>query len=96
MTPDDAFLYGLLGGTAAEVLGLFRLRRAGVPQYLRSFFYWIVTVAMIALGGAVAWLYIKSEIDLTPLLAVNVGAAAPLILGQLVAQTPEVTPGRVN
>lgn len=96
MTPDEAFLYGLLGGFAAEILGLFKLRRAGAPQYVRSIFYWVVTLAMIALGGGVAWLYIKSEIDLTPLLAVNVGAAAPLILGQLVAQAPDITPGRVN
>jgi len=89
-------LYGIAGGVAAEILGLFKLRREGAPQYLRSAFYWIVTVAMIALGGGLAWLYVKSDVSLTPILAVNVGASAPLILGQLVAQTPEVAPGKVN
>jgi hypothetical protein len=48
---------------------------------------------MIGLGGGVAWLYIKSPVTLTPLLAVNVGGAAPLISGQFVAQTPELLPG---
>jgi hypothetical protein len=92
----DAFLYGVGGGLAAEILGLFRLRRAGAPQYLRSPFYWVITVAMIALGGGLALVYVKSDVTLTPLLAVNVGASAPLIIGQFVAQTPEVAPGRVN
>jgi hypothetical protein len=89
----EALLYGAGGGLAAEVLGLFRLRRQGAPQYLRSPFYWIITVAMIAIGGGVAWVYIKSDVDLTPLLAVNVGASAPLIIGQLVAQAPELPRG---
>ena len=84
------------GGVAAEILGLFKLRREGAPQYVRSFFYWIITALMIGVGGGVAWLYVKSGVTLTPLLAVNVGAAAPLIIGQFVAQTPEVPPGRIN
>lgn len=92
----SAFLYGLAGGFAAEVFGLFQLRRTGVPQYLHSLFYWIITVAMVLVGGGIAWLYAKSGVGLTPILAVNVGAAAPLIIGQLVSQTPEVQPGRVN
>lgn len=96
MEAGEALLYGIGGGFAAEVLGLFKLRREGAPQYIRSPFYWIVTAAMVALGGGVAWVYIQSNVDLTPLLAVNVGASAPLILGQFVAQTPEVPPGRVN
>jgi hypothetical protein len=89
----SAFLYGFAGGLGAEVFGLFQLRRSGAPQYLRSIFYWIITAVMVLFGGGVAWLYAKSGVGLTPILAVNVGAAAPLIL---VSQTPEVSPGRIN
>lgn len=96
MSLEEAFLYGLGGGVAAEVLGLFKLRREGAPQYLRSIFYWVITGTMILLGGGLSWLYVKSGVELTPILGVNIGASAPLILGQFVAQAPEVPPGTIN
>lgn len=96
MEVGAAFLYGVAGGVAAEILGLFKLRREGAPQFVRSIFYWLITMAMIALGGGLASLYVQSGVELTPILAVNVGASAPLILGQLAGQAPEVPIGRVD
>jgi hypothetical protein len=95
----EGFLYGLLGGALAEVLGLFKLRQqapGSLPGFLRSTFYWIVTVAMLCAGGGIVVVYFKSGISLNPLLAVNVGASAPLIIGSLVAQTPSISLGKVD
>lgn len=50
---------------------------------------------MLSGGGLVA-IYIKSSIPIVPILAVNIGASAPLILGALVAQMPALPPGNAN
>ncbi len=93
----DGFFYGLFGGLLAELLGLFKLRHEiSLPSWLKSPFYWLVTCAMICAGGGVVIIYLKSGMTLNPLLAVNVGASAPLILGTLVSQAPPVDPGKVD
>ncbi len=95
----EGFGYGLLGGFLAEILGLFKLRQQSpktLPEFLKSGFYWLITVAMLFAGGIIVVVYFKSGISLNPLLAVNVGASAPLIIGSLVAQTPSISPGKAN
>jgi len=51
---------------------------------------------MILSGGGLVVIYMKSSIAVAPILAVNIGASAPLILGTLVAQAPAIAPGNVN
>jgi hypothetical protein len=87
----EYFIYGIFGGLLAELLGLYKLRTqapAAFPSYLRSKFYWLVTIAMILAGGGLVLIYNKSGLDLKPIIAVNIGASAPLILGALVQTTP--------
>jgi hypothetical protein len=99
LTPIQGFSYGVLGGIFAELAGVFELRRQAasqLPRWVRSPLYWTITAGMILAGGAVAWIYIGSGVDLSPLLAVNVGASAPLILARLGAQPPPIPPGRTN
>ena len=82
---------GILGGLFTELLGLFKLRQqapAQIPAYLRSIFYWVVTIAMIIAGGGLVLIYSAAGIDLNPLVAVNIGASAPLIIGSLASQVP--------
>jgi hypothetical protein len=95
----SAFGWGLIGGLLAELLGLFKLRQTApgsLPEWLRSWFYWTVTLSMIVAGGVLVLVYFKSGISLQPVIAVNVGASAPLIIGSLVAQVPRVDPGKVD
>jgi hypothetical protein len=68
-----------------EIAGLFKLRQEAVPAYLRSPFYWCLTVAMVLAGGTVGWLHLQSGNDMQALLAVNIGASAPLIISSLVS-----------
>lgn len=85
--------YGTIGGGLAEILGLWKLRHVApkeLPHYLRSPFYWAMTALMVISGGIVASIYVKSGISLSPILALNVGASAPLIIGSLTAAAPNI------
>ena len=88
---NEYFMYGVFGGLLAELLGLYKLRTqvsATFPAYLRSPFYWVVTIGMILAGGGLVWLYHKIGLEFKPIIAVNIGASAPLILGSLVQSKP--------
>jgi hypothetical protein len=88
----EGFVYGVVGGILSELLGWFRLRQQApseFPIWLKSPFYWVLTVLMILAGGALVVIYLRSSIDLKPIVAVNLGASAPLIIGSLVAQAPK-------
>ena len=86
----QGFLYGMLGGVLAELFGLFRLRQQApkdLPIWLKSPFYWIVTILMVLAGGGLVLVYLQSGVEMKAIVAVNIGASAPLIIGTLVAQT---------
>ena len=88
---NEYFLYGIFGGLLAELLGLYKLRTqapAAFPSYMRSKFYWLITSGMILAGGALVCIYIKSGLDLKPIIAVNIGASAPLIIGTVIQNPP--------
>ena len=93
MTLLEGFMYGVIGGALAELLGLFKLRHEApdaFPRWMSSVFYWVVTLLMIAAGGVLVVIYLKSKIDLQPIIAVNIGASAPLLLGAFVSQAPHI------
>jgi hypothetical protein len=81
------FFFGLIGGALAEVLKWWQLREAPTPPaYLKSGFYWIITVIMALVAGILAIAY---GIDANkPVLAINVGVSAPLILKGLASVVP--------
>lgn len=83
-------LFGLFGGLAAELLQWFRIFRfTGFPDHAKSWTYWIVTTLMVASGAVLVLMYEFSQIDVSPVVAFNLGASAPLILSNLVAQVPD-------
>jgi hypothetical protein len=95
----EGFVFGLLGGLLGEVLSLFKLRHQPahlLPVWVKSPWYWVTTALMLASGGVLVMIYMKSNIAVAPILAVNIGASAPLILGSLVSQAPAIPPGNVN
>jgi hypothetical protein len=51
---------------------------------------------MTVAGGAVAAAYQGSGVDLTPVLAANIGASAPLILTKASRSLPEVELGKTG
>jgi len=49
-----------------------------------------MTALKMALGGFLVVAYLKSGTQLTPILAVNIGVSAPVLLGAL----PRIDPGK--
>lgn len=93
MTPLEGFGYGLLGGALAEVGVLFKLRQVAPkqrPEWIKSWFYWLITILMCLAGGVLVVAYLKSGVTIIPILAINIGASAPLILGSLGRQVPRL------
>ena len=72
------FLWGLLGGVAAFVFELFRAYKDGKKfpvRYSRKG-YWIVRFLLVSISG----FFVVACGVKTPLLAIHVGAATPLII----------------
>jgi len=99
MSAWSGFGWGILGGLFAEVIiwnGLRRELHKGLPDWSRSAWYWLVTAVSWMVGGLLVVVYIESGSSLNAILAVNIGATAPLILSRAFLQVPPVTPGRVD
>ena len=81
------FGIGCAGGVLAEVLHWWNLREnTEFPAYARSPFYWVITVAMVAAGGLVAWLYFGARGE--GIVVAHVGVSTPLLLQKLATSIP--------
>ena len=92
MSPFETFLWGLFGGIGAEVSVVFSLRHRGpkeYPYWLTSWTYYMVSGAMVIIGGLVAVAYARSGTTLNAILALQIGASAPLIFRKLSETIPE-------
>lgn len=99
ITSLEGFCLGMLGGFLAEFFGWFKLRKilhTSCPDFAKTMIYWVMTVGMMVVGGIIVYVYIKSGFHFQALVAVNIGATAPLLLEGIVKQMPQVTPGKVN
>ncbi len=80
----QVFVFGCLGGMLLELLRWWKLRTSvQFPVYARAPLYWLLTLAMIIAGGAIAAVYGSGTTS--AILAMNVGASAPAIIGALAA-----------
>ena len=86
----NEFWHGLMGGFFAELCGWWKIRREPTPLYCAHWVYWTTTVLMIISGGGLAFVYARSGLTLSPIIAVNIGASAPLIIGSLMGETPKL------
>lgn len=99
MTSLVAFTYGRLGGVLINVVRLAEL--ASVPKIERPPTFsdplWVIFqfIALPLVGGVLAFLYHQDGAALKPLLAMNIGVSAPLILKTVWGAAPRDI-GRVN
>jgi hypothetical protein len=96
---EGPVLIGICGGIAAELVRWHSLRftlHKGLPDWSKSPLYWIVTIGMAIAGGGLVYLYILSGTNISPFLALNIGASAPLLIGKLAEQAPRIDPGSVS
>lgn len=81
------FLVGAVGGALAELLKWYQMRESpALPEYTKNKLYWIITVLMALAGGFLA--VVQGVGASEPLLALNIGLSAPLILKGLAAAVP--------
>ena len=105
MTTDTSFFqsgvfFAAAGALAVELLKLAEIRN--IPKHerpdLKEVLYWLPYLIIPLLGAGIAYMYIMSDIVLKPILAVNVGASAPLIIRTMMTTVPKVAgpidPGR--
>ena len=98
MTSLAAFGFGTLGGVLINVVRLAEL--ASLPRIERPPTFsdplWVFNFfALPLVGGVLAFTYCEDGTSLKPLLAMNIGVSAPLILKTLAAAVPRDV-GRVN
>jgi hypothetical protein len=98
MTSLAAFVYGTLGGVLINIVRLAEL--ASVPRIERPPTFsdplWVFNfLALPLVGGVLAFTYHQDGATLKPLLAMNIGLSAPLILKTLAAVVPRDM-GKVN
>jgi len=75
------------GGVALPLIELSNLPnrpKAEHPDF-KSIIYYLALGIQSFVGGVIAWAYVQSGFQLTPLLAINVGVAAPVILRGMTA-----------
>ena len=88
----EAFIWGLFGSAGAEVSSAFTLRHRAwkdFPYWLKSPPYYITSIAMALIGAGIAAAYSRSGTMLSPILAIQIGASAPLIFRKLTEVVPE-------
>jgi len=98
MTGLELFVWGTVGGVAAEAVNFFavrHLRPSEFPHWVRAPSYYAIAVAMAIIGGVLVLAHYRSGTSLTPILAIHIGAATPLILRKLRDAAPEI-PESVN
>lgn len=86
------FLAGFFGGLAAEAVGWIELRTCKpekFPHYFKRWYYWFLTFILSSMGGGLVVLY--GIVNVNAILAVNIGASAPLILKGFARTVPPTT-----
>lgn len=89
MSPLEQFWWGFGGSMAVEFVTMWKRYDAGhttLPARYSSFPFWAVRIVLAAIAGGLAVAYGVTQ----PLLAANVGAAAPLIIKTLSEAPPEL------
>jgi len=92
----ETFMWGFFGGVGAELAVLFSVRQQfpdRFPHWISSGAYYFIAILMAIVGGVIALAYVRSGTSLSAILAIQVGASAPLFFRkarEAVAEPPEV------
>jgi hypothetical protein len=99
MSIKEAFWWGVFGGGCSELLAIFKLRQRAMrdwPKWSKMWSYWVISGVWVFLGGLLVVAYLNSDVKLSPILAINLGASTPLIIERVFSQAPPIEPGTVN
>ena len=99
MTDWTVFLVGFGGALAMNLVQLAELAnvpRPDRPDTFRDPYYVVRFIVYPVVGGGLAYIYHSSGTTLSPILAVNVGVSAPLILKSFFAAIPSLPNKKIN
>jgi hypothetical protein len=85
-------LYAFLGGIAVNFISLTELKnisKSQRPETFSDLIYCLWFFGVPLVGGFLAFAYQNSSVSLSPILSINIGASAPLILKSLAAAVPQ-------
>lgn len=85
----EAFLWGFAGSVAVEIVNVYQVfqdEKVAMPSRYKSIWFWIIRGILAVIGGGLTMAY---NID-APILAINIGASAPLILQALGQRPPNL------
>lgn len=88
MSPSVLFAtFGALGMQMLSLMEIRNIPKAERPDF-KDFFYWVPFLIAPLVGGGLALAYIFPGDILKPLVAINVGVSAPLILRSMANINP--------
>ena len=86
----QAIWYAIAGAFAIKLLEIAELHK--IPKIerpdMKDWLYWAPFFILPLLGGGLAQVYISSGTVLTPILAINIGVSAPLVLRAMAQVNP--------
>lgn len=89
----SAFLFGSLGALAVNLVRIGELAqvpRVQRPATITDPYFCVQFLGLPLIGGFLAYVYAASGTVLSPILAVNIGVSAPLILKNFAAAIPPI------
>lgn len=89
--------FAMAGSLAIKLLELAELHKLPTVERpdLKDWVYWVPFLILPLLGGGLAYVYISSDTSLSPILSVNIGVSAPLML-RAMAQVNPIEPSVVK
>jgi hypothetical protein len=97
---NDSLLLATIGGFSLNILQLLeysKLSKTERPDF-KDWLFWLPYIVWPILAYFLAFAYDKSGIKLSPILALNVGLSAPLILKAMIQANPmrpnSIDPGK--
>lgn len=99
MSPVEALGWGALGAIGVHVLPLLReptpVRRSALLEDGATWWdFFIAAFVRVVVGAGFAFAYAHDVKDMTALLAINVGAAWPVLIRGVNRALPKSTPGK--
>jgi hypothetical protein len=78
-------LLGGFGGAIPDILRIIKGRYGSMPGYLKTGYFWIGFLLLVALGGLAAWLSKAQEVQE----ALAYGFGAPELISRLLSQSEQ-------
>ncbi len=86
----ESVVFAFFGALAIQLLSLLELKNVKKTERpdFKDIFYWLPFIVGPIIGGGLALAYIYPGDALKPLVAINVGVSAPLILRSMASINP--------